>query len=270
MIEGLRHNIRVNLQFYRRNRLLLIVGLLFLAGMLLTMIPSLFFVTSNERFQLAMQVYGGMYAFLFVISGLIALISIWYHRSNRCLKMIFTKPYRPEAWVVSHYAAVTIVFWCGMILSAVLYTVLSLAWGIPPQAGVLADMVCKYATVLLVYSYLLALSSWVHPIVALVLLLVFSDSTFYWLTLLCRAGSNTIEQGFAHYLLVGMDKGFCAVYYVLPSVSPFGEQLSKLSTGFRLTAPMLKYVAGHLVYAALGTGLCYLLVVYSLRRRQMT
>ena len=270
MAHDLKTNVHINFLFYRRNKLLVIVGILCFALMVLTMIPSMIFTSANERFQLASRLYQFLVMFLYLLVALIALISVWYHRSNRCLKLIFTKPYAPEQWVFSHYVSVVLLISVGLFTGVFLYGVLSLCWGLPLQVGVLGAVVYHFCGILLVYSYLLALSSWVHPVVATVLYLLFSEGLFHWLALLCRAGAEAIEAGLGHVTLVVLDKIFYAIYFVLPTSAPFGEALSRVSNSFRMGWGDLKYVAGTLVYFAIMVSLAYLLTVLSLRRRSLT
>ena len=101
MNTTLRANIRTNLRFYARNRLLLILSLLFGGIMSLSLLPSLFFTSAGTRFHILLQIYSAFRTFLFIVVGMIALLSVWYHRSQKCVKLVFTKPCSPENWILS-------------------------------------------------------------------------------------------------------------------------------------------------------------------------
>jgi ABC-type transport system involved in multi-copper enzyme maturation permease subunit len=269
MNKILRANIHNNLIYYRRNKLLLIVSLLFIAVMLLNLIPSLFFTSHNIRFRLALQIYTGIVGFTGFIVAMIGLISVWAHRSNKSVKLVFTKPCSPETWLLSHYISAGLVLLTGMLVSVVLYLALSLIWNIPIQAGILAYSFNLCVSIVLTFCYLVLLSAWLHPIIAGLVYLAFSENMFYWLALLCKSGIDTLESALLKGMLTVLHWITYGLYYVLPAMKPFEEKMKHLGANLRVPENYGLYSIGQLVYTLLFIVFCFSLTIYSLRKRRM-
>jgi len=269
MKRSLKANMLTNFRFYQRNRLLIVASLLFLAIMLLTMIPSVIFTSANERFHIVMQIYSMLSGFLAVVIGLIALLSISSHRMNKSITMVFTKPCPPEEWVFSQYLSAATLFLAGISIAVFLFVVLCLAWGIPIQGAVIASVLNNFAQTMMIFAYLFMLTTWMHPLVAGFFFLVISEDIFYWLALVCKAGAESVKS-WVRYLLVPLRFIFEWLYYLFPTMSPFNRELNRLDTGLRLGAGDGQYIVGVLVYAFFFISFCYLLTCYSLRKRRLT
>jgi hypothetical protein len=269
MNKILKANIHINWLFYRRSRLLLIIGILMLALFLLTLIPSLLFTSCNDRFSMALRIYGSVSGFTQMILIVIALISVWYHRANKCVKLIFTKNCTPELWIQSHIITAALIMLAGLICAAAAYVVLSLAWDLPLQIGIVAAVCNDFICGMLFYMYLILLTTWMHPIVALTVSFVLSERLFSWLSLLCAAGAERFTSGISHIMLWVLKNLFGAVYYILPGMSPLGYKLEKLSTSLRMEDGTWANIGWGAVYLIMFGSFCYLLTCYSLRRQRM-
>lgn len=269
MIKLLAENIRLNLIFYRRNRLVTIVGVLFLLIMLLTAVPSIFFTSSNQRFQIVMQVYRGIVTFLIFMSGLLGLIAVWSHRSNKSVKLVFTRPCPPAIWLAGHYLSMLLVFCAGLVVALLLYGLLSLVWGIPLQVGILASALLSTVTALLVFSYMMLLSAWMHPLVAGFIGVVISEGMFYWLAILCESGLEHLKGVIGQLFLTLLHWIFHGLYYVLPTFLLFSESLRRVSSSLRLPDDWGWYLLGNIGYAALFVAFTFVLVCLRLRRSRM-
>src|SRR5262245_5825427 len=131
MLDQLAANIRVNLKFYRRNRLLLGMGLVFLLIALIFASGSLLFSTSTGHFELMHQLFDELSTFAFIFVAAVGLILITVHVRGRGVKLIFTKPCTPEVWLGSAFAS-------AVLLAFILYSgivaltfALSVYWGVP-------------------------------------------------------------------------------------------------------------------------------------------
>lgn len=269
MDKILKANIKVNLQFYRRNKLLLLIGILFLGIVGMTMIPSILFSTSNERFFLIITIFKTVTWFMSMMLALIALMSVWYHRSNKCIKLVFTRPCSPEKWVLGHFLSAALVFAAGLLLALLFYVSASLIWGIPLQRAITVSIIVSFVHGMLIYSYLLLLSSLMHPIVAGFIALVFSEGVFYWLAMMCQASAESITNTALSFVLYTLKNIFGSIYYVLPTMSPFEDKLQKLSTGLRISRAEWKYIAGILIYFLIFSAFSYFVTVYSLRKKRI-
>lgn len=268
MTSSLWANVRVHLKFYRRNRLLLVAALLIGVIIGISMIPSLFFYSVTNRFRILMQIFSMSTFFLGVMLALIALISVWYHRSQKCVKLVFTRPCTPANWLLSHYLSALLVYLMAMGVVVLLIIVLFAVWGIPWQWGFLAAVYYDFVTTALLFSLLLMLSAYMHPVLAFIVWLLLQDGMYYYLSLFCRAGAEFLERDSLLILLAALRRLFEGLYFIAPMGSPFAEELSKLQSGFRLEDGGLKYLAGGTVYLALFGALMFAATCYALKRQR--
>lgn len=264
----LKANVVTHLRFCARNRLVLVFGLLVAGVIVLCMSFSMFFISRNSRFDIVLRLFGTLSGGITVLLGLIALLLVWYHRSQRCVKLVFTKPCTPEVWVLSHYLTGAVLGLGGMALVLALTAGLMGLWGLPWQWGVLPAAFCGLLGMAWMFSYLMALSTVMHPILAFFALQVLSDRLFYQLALMCRAGAESTHLFGAGTLLFGLEKICLGLYLLLPGGHLFGEHLSRLNSGFRMEAGDWPYLLGEAGYTALFVLLMYLLTVLALKRQR--
>ena len=268
MNDVLKANVITHLRFCARNRLVLVFGLLVAGVTALSVLPSFFMVTKNSRFDIVLSLFNTLSGFMTVLLGVIALLLVWYHRHQRCVKLVFTKPCTPETWVFSHYLTGMVLYAGGMALTLALTVVLMGVWGLPWQWGLLPAILWQFLGVASVFSCLMALSTVMHPILALFALLVFSDRLFYQLVVLCRAGAESAGSLGLGTLLYGLEKLCLGLYLIVPGGHLFGERLSRLTSGFRMPAEDWLYLLGDTAYTALFVLLMYMVTVLALKKQR--
>jgi len=268
MLKLLKANIVVNLQFYIRNKLILFLAMILLVGFGFSLVPILAYSSVNERFNNILFIINEMVYFAKIFLAAVALISIWYHTSNKCVKLIFTKPCSPELWVLSHYLSAALVYLVMLIFIFFIYTLLSFIYGVNFQSGVFVWIFVKFVYGMILFSYLLMLSSWFHPVVAFLISTMFSESVFYYLAIMFRNGKDFFDNIIAVTIFNSIGKVFKAVYYTLPDMSPLIEKFDSLNTGLRLPANWITYMIGIFVYTTIFFAFSYSLTVFSLRKKR--
>jgi hypothetical protein len=266
MPEQIRVNTAVLLRFYARNRLLHVIALIFalLAG--ITVSFSLAYGSSAGRFSIIADSMSTLNGFAFVLSGFLGLFAISSHLRQRNLKMILTKPCLPEVWIGS-------VFLSGLVVATLLHLVtilygvsLSLLWGVPIQTGLFflaAESLLRSAVLL---GYLSFLSMLMHPVLAILIALLFNEGTFYSIRFMLLTGIRTTG---GNPLLPVLEKGTYLLYLLLPAYKPYEELTGPVESSLRVGAAEWLALARIAGYAGTTLGLFFLLAVWGLSRRNL-
>ncbi|HSC72302.1 MAG TPA: hypothetical protein VLH58_13170, partial [Candidatus Methylomirabilis sp.] len=181
-------NVAVNFKFYRRNRLLLAAILLILLVLGLSAVPSLFFLTKSQHLAIITSVASGLSGIATIITPALGLLLISHHLGNRSAKMVFTKPCPPEAWLLASTLSAAAVAAACYAAIFVTCSVLFVAWGIPFQWGLVYVLANDLAHALIWLGYLSFLAVVFHPVVAVLVVVIFQEGTFYGLKLLLLSG----------------------------------------------------------------------------------
>lgn len=264
MREQLAANIGVNLKFYRRNKLLAGVAILFLAIAVLYASGSLLFATSTGRFDLTMQLFTQLTYFAFVFVGAIGLVLVAVQVRGKAVTLILTKPCRPDVWLASAFLS-------AFILAAVLYAAilalaggLSVVWKIPFQSGFAFMAIEFFFEAVIAMSFLTFLSMVMHPVLAVIIAVVFNESVFFAL----RTGLiAAIKYTGGSIALPLLEKLSYIMYMSAPMISPYKEQIAPITESMRVPADQWKYLAYTGVYAITISLMFYLLTLWSLRRK---
>lgn len=268
VLRQLGANVRAHLLFYRRNRLLVLIAILLAFVFLMTLVPSLLFRSSSQRFEIVKTIFETLNFFLFLFAAALGLLGVWSHLRDRSIKMVMTKPVPPELWLLSHFAAagaVMIVLVAGNVL---LTTGLFLLWDVPVQDGIVFLGLSSICRCLILFAYLTFLSVLMHPAVAGVVVLLLQQETFYQLALLTSSAREFVEAGVYRALLGAIRHGLVFVYKVLPVYEPYPETVHRIGSSFRLADGDLSTLGLTLLYTLAIAGLFYLLAVAALRRRR--
>ena len=261
--------VRVNLLFYRRNRLLLLAAIVLLFIFLVSVIPSLLFETSNQRFSLVSHVFQSLNEYLFLFAAALGLLAVSSHLRDRSIKMVVTKPLPPEMWLLSHFLSAALMFVALAAGAVALSAALLWGWGIPFQAGLLYLAGVTVASCLIVFSYLTFLSSVMHPAVAGLVALTLQEATFRALSELAASGGGVVAGPIYKALLAAIQQGLYFVYAVLPSYVPFPEAVARVQASYRVETGDLGTLLLCLVYSLVLSALLFLLAVAALRRRRL-
>ena len=266
MFEQLRANVAVNLKFYRRNRLLLAIGLLFIFIVLLAVGSSLLFSTQGAQFTILHELYLQLVDYAFIFVAAVGLVLVTSTVRGRAIKLIFTKPCTPDTWVASAFAS-------AIVLSFVLHAailaftlILSLSFGLPVQNGFFFFAGIGFFRSIIAMSYLTLLAMLMHPVLAVIVVLIFNEGTFGFL----RTGLlASIRNDPDSFLLPVLEKITFAFYVAVPMFSPFAGEYESAQASMRVEAGQWKYLAYTGAYAITLCGLLFLLTLAVLRRKNL-
>jgi hypothetical protein len=259
-------NVAVQLKFYRRNRLLLVIGLLFLLLFAVSVALSLTFGSTTGRFEIVRSVVSQLSGFSLAFLGGLALFSISSHLRNRSLKMVLTKPCPPEVWLGSVYLSAILIAVALYAAIAGLSTLLCLAWKIPVQTGFFFVAAQGLLGSLVVLFYLGFLSTLMHPVMAVLVALLLNESTFYGLRFALLTAMRTTG---GNLLLPVLEKATYLLYMVLPIFEPFAEKTEAVQSSLRATGADWRVLLEAAGYTLAAAGLFYCLSLLFLKRKNL-
>ena len=266
MAELLRANVLVHLRFFRRNRLLLAVGLIFFGFLGLSLLMTSLMSTLGGRFrtmQMLSSQLGGSVRFFVPALGLVL---IWSHQKDRNLKMVVTKPCTPEVWLLSGLTAAGAISAAFHVAVFILMVVLALAFGIPFQSGFGFLAMESFLSSLIALTYLSLLTTLFHPVVALLFLSIFNDGTLQSLSMAAEVGA-TSHPGSAFFAVLAYASH--ALSWIPPMFHPFGNRYAAVASSLRTTGGDWLTLLASAGYAALAATLFFLLMVLALRRKPL-
>lgn len=171
MPRQLIEEIKGQLVFIRRNKLIRAIGLFILIILSVTLIPSIVTVSSETQFRLIRKIQSAIGNVSFMLGMALAILTMYYHINSRCIKMVLTKPCRPEWWMLSVFLSTALVCSCVQFLGVVIATTLSLSWGIPFQRGIVFVALQGIARCTVAFSWGILLTAFLHPAVALMIIM---------------------------------------------------------------------------------------------------
>lgn len=268
MLRRLLVGIQVNLTFYRRNRLLLVVAVLLGFIFIISLIPSFLFETSTQRFAIVTTIFQPLDFFFFLFAAALGLVAVSTHLRDRSIKMVATKPLPPELWLLSHFLSACVLF-LGLATSGLLLAgSLLLVWGIPLQTGLVYLSVVTVCKCSILYAYLTFLTTLVHPAVAGLIVLILQEQTFYQLSLFAASGQRLVESGVYRVLLGAAEQALYACYSILPIYTPFPQTVARIEASYRLASGDVWSLLWTIAYTLVLAALLYLLSLAALRRRR--
>jgi ABC-type transport system involved in multi-copper enzyme maturation permease subunit len=265
MAELLKANVLANFAYYRRSRLLLAFGLVFLLLTGLSSLPALFTHSGVQSFNSLREIFSDLNGFLLFLSGGLGLFIISSHLRNRSLKMVFTKPCSPAVWLLSAFLSAVAV---SLLLNAVVLAstvVLSLGWHLPVRAGLAFVSVDTFVASVGIIAYLMLLATLVHPAIAATFALIFNADMFLaaqtWTQAAIRSGNSST-------FLRALERLFYYLYLLLPMVYAFGKKTEGIYTSLRVMHGEWKYLIYSFGYALVLSAFCYLLALFALQRKK--
>lgn len=258
-------NVRADLTFYRRSRLLWAFTFLFLALMALFTIPAIFINSNATFFNSLHEIADWLTMLVITLSAGLGLFVISTHLRNRSLKMVFTKPCSPALWLASAmFSAAIACFFLTCVVFAGM-SVLSLFWHLPVRTGLLYVSLDTFIAGLGVIAYMVLLGSLMHPAIAVAVVLIFNAEMFYnfdtW-TL------GTIRGGNHSWFLRMLEHFFHVLYLALPAFYAFGKKTTGVYQHLRVAPGEWKYLAYSLGYSLALAVFCYFVALLSLQRRR--
>ncbi|HBA82774.1 MAG TPA: hypothetical protein DCZ95_01650 [Verrucomicrobia bacterium] len=269
-MKAFRANLIANLIFFRRNRLAALVALFICFIWATTLIPSLFFVSARDKFQLIKMLIEQSQWFVMFFTASLAVMTLYYNFNQRCFKMVITKPCPSEIWLLAHFAAV-------LLVAAVLYMfvlagalILFKVWHIPLQWGVFYVIAEGFLQLVVILSVLSFLVTVMHPFLAIILISIFNEGTFYGLLVLLSAALHQATAPWVKFWYGAANVATYAFYLILPSYSLFEKKVPTLHSTLRMGWGDLKWLGLSFLYTVLAGALFYTLSALALRRRRHT
>jgi ABC-type transport system involved in multi-copper enzyme maturation permease subunit len=266
MTEALRTNVGVLLKFYARNRLLIVIALIFLLLAALTVSMSLVYGSTSDHFEIISSALSTLNGFTLILAAGLGLFAISSHLRQRSLKMVLTKPCLPEVWIGAVFASALVVAALLYGLNLLFGLVLSLVWGVPVQSGLFFLPLEGLLRSAIALSYLSFLTIFLHPAVAVLVVLFFNEGTFDGLRQMLL---TAIKTNAGNPLLPVLEWLTKILYMVLPTFHPYETRLEGVSNTLRASASDWLTLAKTAGYAATALGLFFCLAVAALRRRNL-
>lgn len=269
MFSQLITNIKVNLIFYKRNRLLLVASIFIILMVALSSIPAMFFMTKSKHVDIIKMVFSELSGFVFVVAAGLGLLFVSHHIRNRSTKMIFTKPCTPEIWLLSGFLSGTII--CFLLYAGVflISTLLFIIWDVPFQWGILYMTANEFLQSLIILSYMIFLSVILHPVIAVFFVIIFQESMLYYMKLFLQSGMKAYNEGAFSSFLTVLKAVVDTLYLVFPTFKPFSEDMTQVYSSLRLSDTKWEYLFLTMAYTIIVSTLFYLLSDYFLKKKRL-
>lgn len=258
--------IRANLIFYRRNLLLLGLGIALLFFYSLSMISTLLFTSTSIRFDTVKQTFLGLNGMASTFTALLGLLTLYYHINNRSMKMILTKPCRPETWLLGTFLS-TLLFSSFLyeIIFVIAFIIFSF-YGYSFAQGLLYISVYYFISGLNIFAILTLLTVIMHPVIAAIVSLFFQETTFYGLLALVMSGLKLTPD---NKMLLFLKYTIYSIYLVLPQYDPFHDEIREVFETFRVTGADVVYLGYTLLYTIVLSSFCFFLTSYLLKKKRL-
>jgi hypothetical protein len=263
MGEALRLHVWTHLTCLRRNRVFHAFLALVAVGLALAMVPALAFDDDSNRFQTLRGLAHLLHGTTSIVTSGIGLFLLWVHRRARSIKMVATTAAPFGAWVASLFATAAMVGAVAHATGAVLVLVLSWAWGVTYQYGFVYLALDRFVESLIGLGIVTTLGAVLHPVITIVLVTLVNES----IVLTIRQGLELLSPG---PVLAVVKAAATGLYYLLPSLDPFGERTRALVRTMRVAESDWQYLAAGAGYAALMLAFAYVTTSSVLTRRPGT
>lgn len=266
MREQIRLHVGVHLRFFRRNRLLVAVAAVFLGMTVLSLVASILFSSTTGHFETIRDISYGLNDFTRILVPALGLFVISTHLRNRSLKMVVTRPATPEVWLASTLLSALLVALALYLLIWLFSVGLSLFWKVPLQTGFAFLALDSFLGATILLAYLSCLAVFLHPVVAVLVVLVLNEGASYGLMFMLDAAGKAMG---ANPVLFVLRHVFGAVYMVLPMSSPLAERSQEVLVSLRVAGDDWTTLLMRTGYTVVVVIFFYLLSVLGLRRRNL-
>ena len=264
MREQFLANFAVDVKFYRRNKLLLAMALLFLGMALLYTSGSILFGSAAGRFELLQSLFGQLHAYILFFTAGLGLFLVSSQIRGRNVKLVFTKPCLPEVWLSAGFSSAIMVSFVLYAVSYVVIVILSLVWRIPLQAGFAFLTIQHFLEAVVVLSFLIFLTMALHPVLAVLFVILLNEDLFYQIRVGLLAAIRNAHGGF---FLPVVEKVTWAIYLILPMYAPYEGRTTAVVMSMRVAPPQWLLLVWSLLYTATFAVLFYVLSLQLLRRK---
>jgi ABC-type transport system involved in multi-copper enzyme maturation permease subunit len=260
-------SVHTNLVFYRRNRLLVLAGLVVLLALVISIISSGF--TASDHFDLIQGLVSMIEGFTFVFTAILGLVAVSHHVRTRSVKLVLTRPFSLGGWVLSHFASAVLVVLVLHLVILIVAVILFFAWDLPFQWGLLVDIASSVLTCLTVFVFMQLLSTLVHPAVGAVIAVIFNPSSVHAMLTMIEAPRRFASSDIGAVFYQVLSWLLTGLYYLLPEYMPFGRDLQTVFATYRVTRFDLPYIVLTVLYTTLTVSLYLMLTTVVLRRKRL-
>jgi ABC-type multidrug transport system ATPase subunit len=198
--------------------------------------------------------------------GLRTLFAVSSHLRNRTAKLIFTRPGRPEIWLLSVFLSAFVVAAAIHLVAAAVTGVLCLVWGVPYQIGFLFQTLDGLLETVLLMSVLASLGTMMHPVIAVLLVVALQDSVLRSLQFAVAIGIETTGRPWYYSTIDWLVRGLS---WFVPTLNPFERETRDVYEAMRASAAHWGWLGLSAVYTAVTCACCFLIASWSLRRRPL-
>lgn len=262
-------NVKNNLILYKRSRLLNILGIILLVFYGLTSIP--YFITASFTAKVSgiARILNNLHTLSVLFLVIALLVGLYYPVKNRCLKMIITKPCKPETWLLSNYISSIIIALMINLLIFIIASVFFLIWGMGFQMSLVYVFFDQAFQLVLLLSYLTFLMLVFNVWGAIIFGLILTESFFFYLTNMFTALHNSASNAAGKFLYLIIQKFFYTIYMILPMSSPFSKETNFIYRNFRVESSDWKYLLYTLLYTLSIAGFFYLVNNCILKKKRL-
>jgi hypothetical protein len=266
MRERLRLHTVAHLRFYMRNRLLLGLLLVLVVLLSLPLIPAFMYSSANQRFDaLTAMAYQLQWLVWLGAAGL-GLFATSSHLRDRSAKLIFTRPGRPEVWLLSVFVSAFLVALGAQMVAALVTWIFSLVWGVPYQVGFLYLTINALLQTIIIIALLTALGTRVHPVLAVLFVVFINDHTLSYAEFMLNVAQVTEPTSWwpapARWAVHG-------VRCLVPPLTPFSADMKNVQISLHVTATDWQYLAAAAGYTLLVSVFLFFVSAWGLRRRSL-
>jgi hypothetical protein len=259
-------NVSINLKFFRRNRLVLAMGLVFVAVTLIYTTGSLMFGSTAGHFEAVTAIFMQLSYFTSLFTAGLGLFLVSAHVRGRSIKLVVTKPCTPDVWLASAFLSAMGVAFALHMATLIVAVGLSWAWGILMQGGFAFVAISSFVRSAIMLGYLVMLTMLFHPVVAVLCAVVFTESTFYAIRFEALAA---IKATGGNLLLPLLEKASYLIYMILPMTVPYEREQGDIFQTFRVSGAQWLTCFYSIVYAATLTIVFYFISLRLLRRKNL-
>ncbi len=264
MVEAFWLHTRTHLRFFARSRVLLGLGVVLGLIASLGAISFVLMGSSNDRFQTLKAISAQLHWFGWFYTAGMGLFAYWWHTTQRTTTLVFTRDGRPEVWLASIFGSAFLAAAIVHGLSLVVTLGLSLAWGIPWQSGFLWLAIDGFCESVIVVSVLTGLSAVLHPIVALLVVALFTERLFYEIDVELL---GYLQAKGASAIIAALERVVRAIHFAAPMFDPYSQHTGTVETTLRTARGDWFYLGATACYAAAVFAFWFTFADYRIRRR---
>ncbi|MGB9642353.1 MAG: hypothetical protein ACPL3Q_04025 [Candidatus Ratteibacteria bacterium] len=265
-------NIKTNLLFFSRNGWLIgIVAILVLHAILSFIFGGLIPLYHTNRFENLQDLVASFNNYGFILVVALGIVTIFSHRAQRCLKMVFTKPCSPDLWIFSLFLSIAIVAILIFFLSFFTGSLLFVIWKIPYQPGLIFVCVKECCEAMIMSFFLLLLGLIVHPLIAVFIITILNETSLYYICLAVRAAlESTSTFSFWHAFWLNIEKSVSEIFYrIVPIINPYAEKFNEVMRSWLVLSEDWAHLTVYVLYTLIVSCLMAILSTEVLKRKRL-